>query len=138
MIMKKTVSILSALLLSTAFFMGNACATESLETQYSPLEKQLNLTSDQVNKIATLRQGTQARLDKIDVSNVKQDVIVDMFKSHHWDAKGVKTQLKSISTIQDEARYLRIQYLFDVSQLLTPAQLATLQNLIKQDGILDK
>jgi Spy/CpxP family protein refolding chaperone len=53
---------------------------------------------------------------------VKDGALIDMFQAGKWDESTVKSQLAAFSKIEEQTRYYRVKYYFDVSQVLTPEQ----------------
>lgn len=72
----------------------------------------------------------QKALNEIDSSNIKQDAIVDMFRSGEWNDRAAKKQLEAISGIQTQVRFQRVKYLFNVSQVLNKEQKQQLQKMM--------
>ena len=69
-----------------------------------PIVQHLKLTNDQVAKIKSLHQ----QLESID--------------SGKWDEKAVNDQLAAFSKIDQQVRYYRVKYYFEVNKVLTPEQ----------------
>lgn len=130
-------SVFKMAVLTTALaFSGMVYASPAAEPlPQETLTQQLKLTPDQVQKVSTLREKAQKELDGIDTSNVKQDAIVDMFRSGEWSDRSAKRQLEAIGGIQTQVRFLRVKYLFDVSQVLTPEQKQQLQKMMRQNAM---
>ncbi|EPS0559296.1 Spy/CpxP family protein refolding chaperone [Enterobacter roggenkampii] len=103
----------------------------STETIDETIIKQLNLTDEQVVKIESLHDKYQNDIDKIPLADFKEGALVEVIQSGKWDDAAVKKQLSSISKIQEEVRYYRMQYYFEVSKILSPEQKATLKKDIE-------
>lgn len=110
----------------------NAFATEAVPELQSEttLAQELNLSTEQLDQIKSLRQQAVKALGDIKVDAIDQDVIVNMIKSGNWDEAAAKKQLQSISDVQAQARYYRAHFLFEVSKVLSAEQKAKLQELL--------
>ncbi|KLW85421.1 hypothetical protein SP99_04583 [Enterobacter sp. BIDMC92] len=93
--------------------------------------KQLNLSDDQIDKIQSLHDKYQSDIDKIPLADFKEGALVEVIQSGKWDDAAVKKQLSSISKIQEEVRYYRMKYYFEVSKVLSAEQKATLKKDIE-------
>lgn len=87
-----------------------------------PIVQHLDLSNDQVMKIQKLHDDLENNIGKIPVNSIKEGALIDMFHAGKWDDGIVKKQLTAIGNIQQQARYYRVKYYFDVSRVLTPAQ----------------
>lgn len=87
-----------------------------------PVVQQLKLSSEQVDKIKELHNKLQADVNSIPVTEVKDGALIAVIQSGKWDDAAVKNQLSAVSKIQEQVRYYRVQYYFNVSQILTPEQ----------------
>jgi Spy/CpxP family protein refolding chaperone len=56
------------------------------------------------------------------MTGVQDGALINMFQAGKWDESVVKSQLAAFSKIEEQARYYRVKYYFDVSQVLTPEQ----------------
>lgn len=92
------------------------------EPTQDPVVQRLNLTSEQMTKINALHKQLEENVYKIPVDDVKEGTLIKVIQSGKWDEKAVKDQLAAFSRIEEQARYYRVKYYFDVSQLLTPEQ----------------
>lgn len=106
-------------------------ATAPAPTQ-DPIVQQLKLSSEQTAKIKALHQQLEDNVAKIPTDHVKNGVLINVIQSGKWDEKAVKEQLAAFSHIEEQARYYRVKYYFDVSQVLTPEQRAEVRSQIAQ------
>ena len=87
-----------------------------------PVVQHLKLSNDQIKKIDALHQTLEQNVSKIPMTGVKDGALIDMFQAGKWDESTVKSQLSAFSKIEEQTRYYRVKYYFDVSQVLTPEQ----------------
>lgn len=87
-----------------------------------PLVQHLKLSHEQVKKIDDLHQQLEPNVSKIPMTGVKDGALINMFQAGKWDENTVKSQLAAFSKIEEQTRYYRVKYYFDVSQVLTPEQ----------------
>ncbi|PBI80445.1 hypothetical protein A9993_12210 [Rahnella victoriana] len=92
--------------------------------------QQLKLTPEQIEKVKALRQDSQKALSEIDIDAVKKDAIIDMFRSGEWSDRVAKKQLDAIGDIQNQVRFERVKFLFNINQVLTVEQKQQLQKMI--------
>ncbi|MCU6666931.1 MAG: Spy/CpxP family protein refolding chaperone [Silvania sp.] len=118
-----------------AGFTGMAQAADvatAPEPAQDPIVQQLKLSNDQVTKIKALHKQLEENVFKIPTTNVKEGVLIDVIQSGKWDEKAVKEQLAAFSRIEEQARYYRVKYYFDVSKILTAEQRAEVRSQIAQ------
>jgi P pilus assembly/Cpx signaling pathway, periplasmic inhibitor/zinc-resistance associated protein len=96
-----------------------------------PVVQHLKLSTDQVTRIQALHQQLDNNIEKIKVDGFKDGAITDMFRSGKWDDTTVKQQLAAFSQLDQQVRYYRVKYYFDINQILTPEQ----RQQVKQDLI---
>ncbi|MDH6631167.1 UNVERIFIED_ORG: Spy/CpxP family protein refolding chaperone [Lelliottia amnigena] len=121
--MKMTRIALLALSLAGGSFAAQAANVEAAPSpSQDPLVQHLKLSNDQVKKIEDLHQKLEDNVSKIPMAGVKDGALVDMFQAGKWDESVVKNQLAAFSKVEEQARYYRVKYYFDVSQVLTPEQ----------------
>ena len=114
---------LLALSLAGGSFAAQAANVEAAPSpSQDPLVQHLKLSNDQVKKIEDLHQKLEDNVSKIPMTGVKDGALVDMFQAGKWDESVVKNQLAAFSKVEVQARYYRVKYYFDVSQVLTPEQ----------------
>lgn len=82
----------------------------------------LKLSNDQIKKIDALHQTLEQNVSKIPMTGVKDGALIEMFQTGKWDESTVKNQLAAFSKIEEQTRYYRVKYYFDVSQVLTAEQ----------------
>ena len=87
-----------------------------------PLVQHLKLSDEQVKKIEDLHQKLEENVSKISMSGVKDGALIEMFQSGKWNESVVNNQLSAFSKVDQQTRYYRVKYYFDVSQVLTPEQ----------------
>lgn len=121
--MKMTRIALIAASLAVCSFTAQAANVEAAASpSQDPLVQHLKLSNEQINKIKELHQQLEQNVSKIPMTGVKDGALIDMFQAGKWDESTVKSQLSAFSKIEQQARYYRVKYYFDVSQVLTPEQ----------------
>lgn len=121
--MKMTRIALIAASLAVCSFTAQAANVEAAPSpSQDPLVQHLKLSNEQINKIKELHQQLEQNVSKIPMTCVKDGALIDMFQAGKWDESTVKSQLSAFSKIEQQARYYRVKYYFDVSQVLTPEQ----------------
>ena len=85
-----------------------------------PVVQHLKLTNDQVAQIKKLHQQLETNVSQISVKDVKDGALIDVIKSGKWDEAAVQKQLSAFSNIEQQARYYRVKYYFDLNKVLTP------------------
>ena len=121
--MKMTRIALIAASLAVCSFTAQAANVEAAPSpSQDPLVQHLKLSNEQINKIKELHQQLEQNVSKIPMTGVKDGALIDMFLAGKWDESTVKSQLSAFSKIEQQARYYRVKYYFDVSQVLTPEQ----------------
>lgn len=122
----------SALLVSALALSSGAAFAANVSTapapSQDPIVQHLKLTQDQVTKIQQLHQQLKTNIDRIKVSGAKDGAIIDMIRSGKWSDNTVKTQLSAFSNAEQQARYYKVKYYFDLNQILTPAQRQQVQD----------
>lgn len=97
-----------------------------------PIVQHLKLSNDQVTKIKALHDRLEQNVEKISMKDVKDGALLDVIQSGKWNEKAVKDQLAAFSKVEEQTRYYRVKYYFDVNQVLTPDQRKQVRNdLIK-------
>ncbi|MEP9216178.1 Spy/CpxP family protein refolding chaperone [Enterobacter kobei] len=121
--MKMTRIALIAASLAVCSFTAQAANVEAAPSpSQDPLVQHLKLSNEQINEIKELHQQLEQNVSKIPMTGVKDGALIDMFQAGKWDESTVKSQLSAFSKIEQQARYYRVKYYFDVSQVLTPEQ----------------
>ncbi|MCI1900917.1 MAG: hypothetical protein LKI85_21415 [Enterobacter sp.] len=121
--MKMTRIALVAASLAFCSFAAQAANVEAAPSPaQDPLVQHLKLSNDQVKKIEDLHQKLEDNVSKIPMTGVKDGALIDMFQDGKWNESVVKNQLAAFSKIEEQTRYYRVKYYFDVSQVLTPEQ----------------
>jgi len=125
---KLSVSILSAAVLLTSHFASAANPQNAPLPEQDPLVKQLDLSQDQINQIENLHLKLEENYNNITTNKIKNGDIIDIIKSDKWNEKEVKSQLAAISNVEQQVRYYKAKYYFDINHLLTPAQRKQIQD----------
>lgn len=120
--MKKVTHI--ALLTASLFgFSGLAQAADVAPAPaQDPVVQHLKLSNDQVAKIKSLHEAMVKSVEQVSMKDVKDGAIIDVIQSGKWNEKAVKNQLEAFSKVEQQTRYYRVKYYFDVNQVLTPEQ----------------
>lgn len=124
----------TALLVATltgATFASQAATTTPAPSQ-DPIVQHLKLSDAQVSKINSLHDQMVKNVKGISLKDVKDGMIIDMIQSGKWDESGVKKQLSAFSNVDQQVRYYKVKYYFDLSQVLTPEQRKQVQSDIAQ------
>ncbi|MGL4725401.1 MAG: Spy/CpxP family protein refolding chaperone [Scandinavium sp.] len=87
-----------------------------------PVVQHLKLSNEQVAKIKNLHDAMVKNVGQVSMKDVKDGAIIDVIQSGKWDEKAVKSQLEAFSKVEQQTRYYRVKYYFDVNQVLTPEQ----------------
>lgn len=124
----------TALLVATlagAAFASQAATTTPAPAQ-DPIVQHLKLSDAQVSKIQSLHDEMVKNVKGISLKEVKDGMIIDMIQSGKWNDAGVKTQLSAFSKVDQQVRYYKVKYYFDLSQVLTPDQRKQVQSDLAQ------
>lgn len=115
---------LIAIALTTCFTAASHASTSADVPSVSqdPVVQHLKLSEDQVAKIQALRQGFENSVSQIKISGYQDGALADVIHSGKWDEAKVKQQLAAFSQLDQQVRYYRVKYYFDVSQVLTAEQ----------------
>ena len=70
---------------------------------------------------------------QISQKDIKDGVLFEVIDSGKWNEKAVKDQLAAFSQVEQQARYYRVKYYFDVNQVLTPEQRKQVQKDLAQE-----
>lgn len=132
--MKKfTRTALLVVTLAGAAFTAQAADVAAAPTPaQDPIVQHLKLTDAQVSKIKTLHQQLEKNVQSISMKDVKDGMIIDMIQSGKWNEAGVKQQLAAFSKVDQQVRYYKVKYYFDLSQVLTAEQRKQVQNDLAQ------
>ncbi|MFP2238958.1 Spy/CpxP family protein refolding chaperone [Pseudescherichia vulneris] len=87
-----------------------------------PIVQHLKLSNDQVAKIKSLHDAMEKNVEQVSMKDVKDGALIDVIQSGKWNEKAVKSQLEAFSKIEQQTRYYRVKYYFDLNQVLTPEQ----------------
>lgn len=113
----------SALVFSgLALASSNTNANTQPEAQQDPMIQHLHLNSSQVDKIKALRAETDKKMASIDTKDIQNGLLINIIDSGKWDETAVKKQIAAFGKAQEQARYYRMQYFFNLSKILTPEQ----------------
>jgi len=122
----------SALLVSALALSSGAAFAANVSTapapSQDPIVQHLKLSQDQVTKIQQLHQQLKTNIQQIKITGAKDGAIIDMIRSGKWSDDTVKTQLTAFGNAEQQARYYKVKYYFDLNQILTPAQRQQVQD----------
>ena len=125
-------ALLVATLAGATFAAQAADTTAAPAPAQDPIVQHLKLTDAQVSKMKTLHQQLEKNVQAISMKDVKDGMIIDMIQSGKWDEAGVKQQLAAFSKVDQQVRYYKVKYYFDLSQVLTAEQRKQVQNDLAQ------
>lgn len=125
-------ALLVATLAGAAFTAQAADVAAAPAPAQDPIVQHLKLTDAQVSKIKTLHQQLEKNVQSISMKDVKDGMIIDMIQSGKWNEAGVKQQLAAFSKVDQQVRYYKVKYYFDLSQVLTAEQRKQVQNDLAQ------
>lgn len=114
--------------LLTASLIGFTGIAQAANTEVAPSPSQdpivqhLKLTNDQVAKIKSLHDAMEKNVEQVSMKDVKDGALIDVIQSGKWNEKAVKNQLAAFSKVEQQVRYYRVKYYFDLNQVLTPEQ----------------
>ncbi|WP_368750024.1 Spy/CpxP family protein refolding chaperone [Klebsiella aerogenes] len=114
-------------LLATMFVMSSGAALAAdvsapPSPSQDPIVQHLQLSEPQLSKIRTLHQELENNINNISMKDVKDGAIINIIRSGKWNESAVKEQLAAFSKVDQQERYYKVKYYFDLSQVLTPAQ----------------
>lgn len=125
-------ALLVATLAGATFAAQAADVTAAPAPAQDPIVQHLKLTDAQVSKIKTLHQQLEKNVQGISMKDVKDGMLIDMIHSGKWNESGVKQQLAAFSKVDQQVRYYKVKYYFDLSQVLTPEQRKQVQSDLAQ------
>ena len=120
--------------LLTASLIGFTGVAQAANTEVAPAPSQdpivqhLKLSNDQVSKIKSLHDEMEKSVEQVSMKDVKDGALIDVIHSGKWDEQAVKTQLEAFSKVEQQTRYYRVKYYFDLNQVLTPEQRKQIQD----------
>jgi len=124
--------------LLTASLIGFTGVAQAANTEVAPAPSQdpivqhLKLSNDQVTKIKSLHDEMEKNVEQVSMKDVKDGALIDVIHSGKWDEQAVKTQLEAFSKVEQQTRYYRVKYYFDLNQVLTPEQRKQIQDDLVQ------
>jgi Spy/CpxP family protein refolding chaperone len=124
--------------LLTASLIGFTGVAQAANTEVAPAPSQdpivqhLKLSNDQVSKIKSLHDEMEKNVEQVSMKDVKDGALIDVIHSGKWDEQAVKTQLEAFSKVEQQTRYYRVKYYFDLNQVLTPEQRKQIQDDLVQ------
>ena len=124
--------LMTRIALTAALATGFSMAAQAADVKAAPAPAQdpivqhLKLTNDQITKIKSLHQ-------QLSQKDIKDGVLFEVIDSGKWNEKAVKDQLAAFSQVEQQARYYRVKYYFDVNQVLTPEQRKQVQKDLAQE-----
>ncbi|TNV21330.1 hypothetical protein FH968_07785 [Buttiauxella sp. B2] len=122
------VALLATAIAGTSFAAQSAQTTVTPVPSQDPIVQHLKLSSEQVSKIESLHQQLGDNISKISEKDIKDGALIGIIQSGKWNESAVKKQLTAFSKIDQQARYYKVKYYFDLSQVLTPEQRQLVQN----------
>ena len=125
-------ALLVATLAGATFAAQAADTTAAPAPAQDPIVQHLKLTDAQVSKMKTLHQQLEKNVQAISMKDVKDGMIINMIQSGKWDEAGVNKQLAAFSKVDQQVRYYKVKYYFDLSQVLTAEQRKQVQNDLAQ------
>lgn len=99
-----------------------------------PIVQHLKLTNDQISEIKSLHQTMEKNVEQVSMKDVKDGALIDVIQSGKWNEKAVKNQLEAFSKVEQQTRYYRVKYYFDLNQVLTPEQRKQVQEDLIQSA----
>lgn len=99
-----------------------------------PIVQHLKLTNDQISEIKSLHQTMEKNVEQVSMKDVKDGALIDVIQSGKWNEKAVKKQLEAFSKVEQQTRYYRVKYYFDLNQVLTPEQRKQVQDDLIQSA----
>ncbi|MBJ9279337.1 Spy/CpxP family protein refolding chaperone [Citrobacter amalonaticus] len=132
--MKKFVraTLLAAAMAGTSLSSFAANVTETPAPAQDPVVQHLKLTDSQITQIKKLHEQLENNVGQISMKDIKDGALIDVIKSGKWDESAVKKQLSAFSKVEQQVRYYRVKYYFDLSKVLTPEQRKQVQDDIAQ------
>ncbi|WP_333499458.1 Spy/CpxP family protein refolding chaperone [Kluyvera sp. CHPC 1.2972] len=125
-------ALLVATLAGATFAAQAADTTAAPAPAQDPIVQHLKLTDAQVSKMKTLHQQLEKNVQAISMKDIKDGMIINMIQSGKWDEAGVNKQLAAFSKVDQQVRYYKVKYYFDLSQVLTAEQRKQVQNDLAQ------
>lgn len=131
--------LMTRIALTAALATGFSMAAQAADVKVAPAPAQdpivqhLKLTNDQITKIKSLHQQLEKNVQQISQKDIKDGVLFEVIDSGKWNEKAVKEQLAAFSQVEQQARYYRVKYYFDVNQVLTPEQRKQVQKDLAQE-----
>lgn len=120
--MKKMTRIAVLVLSAAGFSMAAQAADVAPTPSQDPIVQHLKLSNEQVAKIKSLHDQMAKSVEQVSMKDVKDGALIDVIQSGKWNEKAVKDQLAAFSKVDEQVRYYRVKYYFDVNQVLTPEQ----------------
>ena len=90
--------------------------------RWDPIIQQLKLSDAQLDQIQILRQQLIHTTAQLKAGDDKGNTMMAMFNSGKWDETLARQQSERVTQRDEQVRYYRLKYYFDVSQVLTPVQ----------------
>ncbi|MCJ1877423.1 hypothetical protein GKR53_25775 [Klebsiella sp. HSTU-Sny5] len=115
-------TLLATALIVTSGAAVAADASVAPSPSQDPIVQHLKLSQAQVSKIKTLHQQLVNNVTAISTKDIKEGALIDVIQSGKWNETAVKSQLAAFSKVDQQRRYYKVRYYFDLSQVLTPEQ----------------
>lgn len=122
------ITLLTATLIAAAGTAVAADVSAAPSPSQDPVVQHLKLSQEQVSKIQALHQQLISNVDAISTKGIKEGALIDVIQSGKWDESIVKSQLAAFSKVDQQRRYYKVRYYFDLSQVLTPEQRQQIQD----------
>ncbi len=116
------IALVTASLTICSFAAQTANVEAALFPSQDPLVQHLKLSNDLVKKIEALHKTLEQNVSQIPMTGVKDGALIEIFQAGKWNESVVISQLAACSKIEQQERYYRVNYSFDISKVLTLEQ----------------
>lgn len=116
------IALVAASLTVCSFAAQTANVEAALSPSQDPLVQHLKLSNDLVKKIEDLHKTLEQNVSQIPMTGVKDGALSEMFQAGKWNESVVISQLAACSKMEQQERYYRVNYSFDISKVLTLEQ----------------
>lgn len=125
-------TLLAATVIVTSGAAGAAEVSAAPSPSQDPVIQHLKLSQEQVSKIKALHQQLVTKVKTLSTDGIKEGLLIDIIQSGKWNDSAVKSQLAAFSKVDQQVRYDKVRYYFDLSQVLTPEQRQQVRNDLAQ------
>ncbi|STT56842.1 lipoprotein [Klebsiella pneumoniae] len=87
-----------------------------------PIVQHLNLPTIRSRKLKACISSWRVMSSRFPNRKIKDGALINVIDSGKWDEKAVNDQLAAFSKIDQQVRYYRVKYYFEVNKVLTPEQ----------------